>query len=271
MDTRPIGVFDSGLGGLTVVRQLLKELPGEHIVYFGDTGRVPYGTRSPDTIKRYTAEDCRFLRRFDVKMLIAACGTASSVGVDVLSEQPVPAIGVVSSAAAAAVAASKTGRIGVLATAATVQTDTFGSRIRAERPSAEVFSKACPLFVSLVENGWIDENDEVTIATAKRYLEPLIAADIDTLILGCTHFPLLSPILQNLLGDGVTLIDSGREAAVAARALLTSQNLLGADTGGHCRFFVSDRPSGFADIAHMFLGREVSGDVELIDTALLAE
>lgn len=271
MDTRPIGVFDSGLGGLTVVRQLLNELPGENIVYFGDTGRVPYGTRSPETIKRYTAEDCRFLSRFDVKLVIAACGTASSVGADVLSGLSLPAIGVVTAAADAAAKATKNGNIGVIATAATVRTDAFGSRIRQLRPDANVVSQACPLFVSLVENGWIAEDDEVTIATAKRYLQPLIEADIDTLIMGCTHFPILAPILHNLLGDGVTLIDSGREAAKAAHALLDANGTLGAADGGSCRFFVSDRPQGFADVANMFLGREVSADVEIIDPSLLSE
>ncbi len=271
MDTRPIGVFDSGLGGLTVVRQLLKELPGEHIVYFGDTGRVPYGTRSPDTIKRYTAEDCRFLRRHDVKMIIAACGTASSVGTDVLACQPVPAIGVVEATSAAAVNATKNGRIGVLGTAATVQTDAFGKAMRAKAPAVQVISNACPLFVPLVENGWIAEDDEVTILTARRYLQPLINAEIDTLILGCTHFPLLAPILQRILGDGVTLIDSGREAAKAAHALLAENGTLGATEAGTCRFFVSDRPQGFADVATMFLGREVSANVEIIDPSLLSE
>ena len=271
MDTRPIGVFDSGLGGLTVVRQLLKELPGEDIVYFGDTGRVPYGTRSPETIRRYTAEDCRFLRHHDVKMIIAACGTASSVGAEVLGAQPVPAIGVVNATADAAVAASKSGRIGVIATAATVGTDAFGSRIRQMNPAATVVSQACPLFVSLVENGWIDRDDEVTIATAKRYLAPLMEANIDTLIMGCTHFPILAPILQDILGEGVTLIDSGREAAVAAHTLLASNGTLGAASGGQCRFFVSDRPGGFADVANMFLGRHVDGDVEVVDTASFKE
>lgn len=271
MDTRPIGVFDSGLGGLTVVRQLLRELPGEDIVYFGDTGRVPYGTRSPDTIKRYTAEDCRFLRRFDVKMIIAACGTASSVGTEVLRALPIPAIGVVDAAAHTAVRATRSGRIGVIGTAATVQTDAFGKKVRTADKDAQVFSQACPLFVSLVENGWIAEDDEVTLATAKRYLTPLIEADIDTLIMGCTHFPLLAPVLQRVLGDGVTLIDSGREAAIAARRLLDENRLLGSTDGGSCRFFVSDRPQGFSDIAQMFLGREVQDNVELIDPALLSE
>lgn len=271
MDTRPIGVFDSGLGGLTVVRRLLEELPNEDIVYFGDTGRVPYGTRSPDTIKRYTAEDCHFLRRHDVKMIIAACGTASSVGTIVLQDQPVPAIGVVEATAKAAADATRSGRIGVIGTAATVQTDAFGKTIRTHKPAAQVFSKACPLFVSLVENGWIAEDDEVTIATAKRYLAPLIDAQIDTLIMGCTHFPLLAPILRGILGDGVTLIDSGSAAASAAKELLTAHDMLTDATDGHCRFFVSDRPQGFADVAEMFLGRKVSADVELIDPALLSE
>ncbi len=271
MDTRPIGVFDSGLGGLSVVRQLLAELPGEHIVYFGDTGRVPYGTRSDATIRRYTAEDCGFLRRYDVKMIIAACGTASSVGAEVLSSLDIPAIGVVKAAASTAANASQNGNIGVLGTAATVRTDAFGKEIRALRPDAQVFSQACPLFVSLVENGWIAEDDEVTIATAKRYLQPLIDADVDTVILGCTHFPLLSPILQNLLGEGVTLIDSGRETAKAAHALLAQHDLLGQERDGDCRFFVSDTPQGFAEVATMFLGRVVSGEVEKIDTAMLSE
>ncbi len=270
MDNRPIGVFDSGLGGLTVVRQLLRELPNEHIVYFGDTGRVPYGTRSPETIRRYTAEDCRFLERFNVKLIIAACGTASSVGVDVLRTQPIPAIGVVEATADAAVRATKNGRIGVLGTAATVQTDAFGKAMRALDPTVQVVSNACPLFVSLVENGWIDKDDEVTILTAKRYLQPLIEAGIDTLILGCTHFPLLAPILQAILGDSVTLIDSGRETAKAAHALLSSQDALGGDDGD-CRFFVSDTPQGFSRVAEMFLGRTVSDDVEMIDAALLSE
>ena len=271
MDTRPIGVFDSGLGGLTVVRQLLKELPHEDIVYFGDTGRVPYGTRSPETIRRYTAEDCRFLRRHDVKMIIAACGTASSVGADVLTSLPIPTVGVVDAASAAAVKATRSGRIGVIGTAATVGTDAFGVRIRELRADAAVFSEACPLFVSLVENGWIAPDDEVTVATAKRYLAPLMKADIDTLIMGCTHFPLLAPIFAAILGDDVALIDAGREAAVAAHALLEREDMLGDSENGRCRFFVSDRPGGFCDVASMFLGRDVEEDVTEIDPGLMAE
>ncbi len=271
MDNRPVGVFDSGLGGLTVVRQLLTELPGEQIIYFGDTGRVPYGTRSPETISRYTAEDCRFLRRFDVKMIIAACGTASSVASGILGALPLPAIGVVEAAAKAAALATRSGRIGVIGTAATVRTDAFGKAIRAYAPHTQVFCRACPLFVPLVENGWIAPDDEVSTATARRYLAPLKEAGIDTLIMGCTHFPLLAPILRGVLGENVTLIDAGREAAIAARALLTNQNMLRESGDGHCRFFVSDRPQGFSEVAEMFLGREVHNDVETIDPALLSD
>lgn len=271
MDNRPIGVFDSGLGGLTVVRQLLAELPEEQIIYFGDTGRVPYGTRSPETVSRYTAEDCRFLRRFDVKMIIAACGTASSVASGVLKALPLPAIGVVEPAAKAAAGASQSGRIGVIGTTATVRTDAFGRSVHMHAPNAQVFSRACTLFVPLVENGWIAPDDEVAVATAKRYLAPLKQANIDTLIMGCTHFPLLAPILSEVLGSGVTLIDAGREAAVAARELLTKRDMLRESGEGHCRFFVSDRPQGFADVAEMFLGRDVHNDVETIDPALLSD
>jgi len=271
MDNRPIGVFDSGLGGLTVVRQLLQELPDESIVYFGDTGRVPYGTRSPETIRRYTAEDCRFLRQHDVKMIIAACGTASSVGAEVLQGLPIPTVGVVDAAADAAVSATRSGRIGVIGTAATVGTDAFGKRIRSRRPDAAVFSQACPLFVSLVENGWIEPDNEVTVATAKRYLKPLIEAQIDTLIMGCTHFPLLAPVFAAILGEGVTLIDAGREAAIDAHTLLAERDMLSADGRSDCRFFVSDRPDGFCDVAEMFLGRNIDGDVQEIDPGLMTE
>ncbi|MBQ9414369.1 MAG: glutamate racemase [Clostridia bacterium] len=271
MDNRPIGVFDSGLGGLTVVRQRIKELPKERIVYFGDTGRVPYGTRGCDVISRYTAEDCAFLRRFDVKMIIAACGTASSVAPHVLKALPLPALGVVDATGAAAAAATKSGKIGVIGTAATVSTDAFGKAIRARAPQAQVFSQACPLFVPLVENGWIDPQDEVAIAIAKRYLQPLKDQQVDTLIMGCTHFPLLSPIFAEILGDGVTLIDAGRETAIAAHKMLEAGDALTADGDGECRFFVSDRPQGFADIAEMFLGRPIRANVETVDIARLSD
>ncbi|MBR3290293.1 MAG: glutamate racemase [Clostridia bacterium] len=270
MDPRPIGVFDSGLGGLTAVRQLLARLPRERIIYFGDTGRVPYGTRGDAVIEKYAAEDSRFLLRREVKLIIAACGTVSSVAPHVLAGLPVPAIGVVEPAAKAAAAATKNGRIGVIGTAATIRSRSFAKRVEQIDPALQVVSQACPLFVPLVENGWIDPADEVTRLTAARYLTPLKENGVDTLIMGCTHFPLLKPHLAAVLGDRVTLIDAGEEAARACESILREQDALGAtDAQGGCEFYVTDRPQNFLSVAEMFLGRTVRQDVEVVDLASL--
>lgn len=265
MDDRPIGVFDSGLGGLTVVRELMRELPGEDIVYFGDTGRVPYGTRSRETIQKYARQDCRFLLRERVKRIIAACGTVSSAAPDVLRELPVPATGVVEPAADAAAAATRNGRIGVLGTTATIRSGAFRRRIEQKRPGALVMPQACPLFVPLVENGWIGRGDEVTALTVRRYLAPLKEAGVDTLILGCTHFPLLADVIGDEMG-GVTLIDAGRAAAEAcARDLRSSDALHTPGCGGTHRFYVSDQPEDFSRVAELFLGCAVREDVSVLD------
>lgn len=266
MDKRPIGVFDSGLGGLSVVRQLLALLPGEDLVYFGDTARVPYGTRSPRVLEQYTREDCRFLLAKDVKFIIAACGTVSSVAPHILNELPVPAMGVVEPTVKAALAATQNGKIGLLGTTATVNSGAFHRGITALRADAKVFSQACPLFVSLVESGWIDPENEATVAVARRYLQPLMDQGVDTIILGCTHFPLLTPVIRRIVGEGVALIDSGAACAAACRDLLAATNALNAQTrNGDCRFFVSDRPHDFTAVASMFLGRPVEDDIHLID------
>lgn len=266
MDNRPIGVFDSGLGGLTVVRQLIRQLPDENIVYFGDTGRVPYGTRSPETIEKYTRQDSRFLLSEDVKIIIAACGTVSSVAPHVLSTLPVPATGVVEPAADAAAAASRNGRVGVLGTAATIRSHSFRKRIEQTRPDIQIFEQACPLFVPLVENGWIGKDDEVTRLTARRYLEPLRKRGVDTILLGCTHFPLLAPIIADVVGNDVTLIDAGQAAAVAcAKRLAETGSLNESGRSGKHRFFVSDRPEDFTRVADMFLGCNVDGDIHTLD------
>ncbi len=266
MDTRPIGVFDSGLGGLTVVRQLLEQLPGEDIVYFGDTGRVPYGTRSRETIEKYARQDCRFLLGKDVKQIIAACGTVSSTALHVLEGLPVPACGVVEATAAAAVKASRSGRIGVMGTSATIRSGAFPRRIETLRPGAQVFSAACSMLIPLVENGWIDPDDEVARAILHRYLAPLKAEGVDTLILGCTHFPLLAPLISAEMGETVRLIDSGQETAAACAAALAARQALNpTKKRGSCRFYVSDRVEGFSQIAHIFLGREVEDDVEMVE------
>ncbi|MDD3692519.1 MAG: glutamate racemase [Oscillospiraceae bacterium] len=266
MDNRPIGVFDSGLGGLTVVRQLIRELPGEQIIYFGDTGRVPYGTRSPETIEKYTRQDCNFLLKEDVKLIIAACGTVSSVAPHVLNTLPVPALGVVEPAAKAAATVTRNGIIGVIGTSATINSGSFLINIRKIRPSSQVVEQACPLFVPLVENGWIDENDEVTCLTARRYLLPLLNQGVDTLLLGCTHFPLLKPIISKILGPSVTLIDPGKIAATKCAQMLAENDMLCEKSGnGSLRFYLSDRTEDFARVAGMFLGRDVNGDVHTIN------
>ena len=264
MDNRPIGVFDSGLGGLTAVRCLQELLPHEDIIYFGDTGRVPYGTRSAETIRRYAAEDCRLLLERDVKYIIAACGTVSSVAGDVLANLPVPATGVVLPTAAAAAAATQNGNIGILGTAATIRSAAFERALLNIDSSFKMTATPCPLFVSLVENGWINEDDPVTVLTARRYLEAVRQADVDTLILGCTHFPLLAPIIQKELGSAVKLIDSGWETARLCAERLRKGDQLATHETGHCRFLVSDQADGFSRVAEIFLGHSVEETIETI-------
>ena len=264
MDQRAIGVFDSGLGGLSAVRHLQNLLPGENIVYFGDTGRVPYGTRSRETIRRYTEEDCRLLLEHDVKFIIAACGTVSSVAADLLDALPVPATGVVVPTAKAAAAATKNKRVGILGTAATIRSTSFEKALLAIDPEIQVTATPCPLFVPLVESGWIAENDEVAIPMVRRYLSDVKAAKVDTLILGCTHFPLLAPIIRAELGDDVTLIDSGRETAKRCATILRETDALAVRDEGKSLYYVSDQPEDFSRVAEIFLGKSVRGTVEKV-------
>ena len=264
MDNRPIGVFDSGLGGLTAVRHLREILPNENIVYFGDTGRVPYGTRSRDTIRRYALEDCQLLLEKDVKFIIAACGTVSSVAYDILDALPVPAIGVVQPTASAALAATRNGRIGILGTTATIRSASFERALKSIDAQINVTATACPLFVSLVESGWILPDDDVAVPMVRRYLTDVKSAGIDTLILGCTHFPLLSPIIQEELGNQVTLIDSGRETAIACAESLKNTDSLAQREVGTAAYFVSDQPEGFSHVAEIFLGQSVEQSVEMV-------
>ena len=264
MDNRPIGVFDSGLGGLTAVRRLQQLLPNEEIVYFGDTGRVPYGTRSRETIRRYAEEDCRFLLDHDVKFIIAACGTVSSVAPDILATLPVPAIGVVEPTAAAAAAATRSGKIGIIGTAATVRSGSFEQALLTINPKLSITGTPCPLFVPLVESGWIGQDDPVAVPMVHRYLAQIRAAGVDTLILGCTHFPLLAPIIQQELGEDVTLIDSGFETARLCAARLQESDALACLRDCRSRFFVSDQPEGFSQVAAIFLGHSVEGQVEMV-------
>ena len=214
MDTRPIGVFDSGLGGLTAVRQLRRLLPGEDIVYFGDTGRVPYGSRGHDVIVRYAQQDIRFLLSQNVKFIMAACGTVSSTYPSAEAAQlPVPYTGVIGAAARAAAAATKNKRIGVIGTAATIRSDSYATQLKDLVPGVQIFARACPLFVPLVENGYVN-GDKVTQLMIEEYLTPVRDSGIDTLILGCTHYPLLKKMIGDFVGDSVTLIDPGKLTAI---------------------------------------------------------
>ena len=263
MDRRPIGVFDSGMGGLTAVRELIHLMPEEDIVYFGDTGRVPYGTRSPSTIFQYARQDIAFLLSKNVKFLLAACGTVSSIlPADYTAALPVPFAGVVDAASAAAAAATKTGRIGVIGTSATIRSGSYEERLHRMNADFRVFARACPMFVPLVENGYVEPGDPVTAAIARQYLTPLREDEVDTLILGCTHYPLIAPAIAGVMGPEVTLIDAGREGALLARRRLTELGLLApaGQTGG-AEYYVSDEPEGLLPFIRLFVGGDERGPV----------
>ena len=252
-DPRPVGVFDSGVGGLTAVREIFRALPGESVVYFGDTARVPYGTKSRDTVTRFSLEISSFLVRQNIKCLLVACNTASSYALDALTRRlDVPVVGVIEPAAVAAVSASPHGRIGVIGTMGTVASGAYPSAIERLAPGTQVISRACPLFVPLAEEGWVAH--PVTRAVAEEYLRELRNGNLESLILGCTHYPLLAPLLADLMGPGVTLVDSGAEAARAMAELLRERGQLAAGTNPVHRFFLSDEPRNFGRIAESFLG-----------------
>ncbi len=267
MDPRPIGVFDSGLGGLTTVRELRRLLPGEDIVYFGDTGRVPYGSRSRETIIRYARQDVAFLRTFDLKLIVIACGTVSTTAMEVLArENPIPVLGVVAPAADAAARATRSGKIGLIGTQASIRSGAYEALIHARDPMAQVISQPCPLFVPLVENGRFRPGDVVIETVVSEYLAPLKRRGVDTLVLGCTHYPLLEEVISNFMGPDVTLVNAGAEGARAAAERLTFEGALSNRTeGGGCRYFVSDRQEDFSRLASIFLGWDVTGQVGQVD------
>ena len=263
MDKRPIGVFDSGLGGLTAVKELERLLPNEKIVYFGDTGRVPYGTKGRDTIKKYAFQDIRFLNSFDVKAIVIACGTVSSVAFDeAVAAFTLPIIGVVKPTARAAVRETRNGRIGVLGTSATIGSGAYEKAILALLPSAQIKSRACPLFVPLVENGYFARDNKIAQLAAHEYLDEFVGV-VDTLILGCTHYPLLRGVIENILPD-VILVDAGLETAKSAVEILERNDLLSGEDGGS-RFYVSDCTDDFARLAGIFLEHRVADSVEKIE------
>ena len=264
-DKRPIGVFDSGLGGLTVVKEIIKELPNEDIIYFGDTGRVPYGTRSVDTIKKYAKQDEAFLLSHNVKLIVAACGTVSSVAGDTALSLPVPFFEVVSHAAKDAAKLTRNGKIAVIGTNATIKSEQHKAEILKVNPNLSVINCACPLFVPLVEEGWHKADDIVVLETVKRYLKPIIDFGADTLILGCTHYPVLQDAIRKVLGDGVTLINAGTTTAKAVADFIRKEDLEN-QNGGERKFFVSDKPAFFKEQAGVLLGPDVdTAKIEKVD------
>ena len=254
-DPRPIGVFDSGLGGLTTVRELFRTLPQESVVYFGDTARLPYGTKSRDTVTRFSLEIASFLVRQNIKCLVVACNTSSSYALDALTRRlDVPVIGVIEPAARAAVAVSPRGRIGLIGTLATVASGAYPQLIHRLMPGASVISRACPMFVPLIEEGWVDH--PVLRQVAEEYLVEVRNGGLESLILACTHYPLIAPLVQELMGPSVRLLDSGAEAARATAQLLRERGQLAAGPAQH-HFFLSDERINFARIAQSFLGRDL--------------
>src|SRR6266566_5064405 len=254
----PIGVFDSGVGGLTVVRALMQHLPRERIAYFGDTARVPYGIKSDATIAHYATQIAEFLLARRVKLLIIACNTMAAVAARTIADlAPVPVLDVIAAGAAGAVAATRRRRIGVIGTLATIHSGAYEQAIRRLDEAAHVWSQPCPLFVPLVEEGWFDH--PVARLTAQEYLAPLTAQSVDTLVLGCTHYPLLKPLLHDVVGAGVTLVDSADAMAQQTDVLLRAQALQrrGDDRVEH-QFFVTDVPQRFQKVGEQFLGHALA-------------
>ncbi len=266
MDKRAIGVFDSGLGGLTAVAELRRRLPSENIIYFGDTGRVPYGSRGRDVIVKYATQDCAFLKTFDIKAILVACGTVSATSLDVLrSKFDLPITGVVEGAARKAAKVTKSGRIGVIATAASIATGVYSRELAAIDKSLTVYEKACPLFVPIVENGRFDRFDPLAKLLVADYLKELRDLDIDTLVLGCTHYPLLADAISDYMGSGVTLVSSGAEAAATLADTLNETNSLCGSMKGETSYYVSDSVEDFRRYASMYLGTDLDGTAEKVD------
>ena len=253
---RPIGVFDSGIGGLSVVKELRKLLPGEDIVYFGDTARLPYGTKSKETVVRFSCEIVRFLMRFRIKLGVVACHTASSYSLPTLRRHfSIPILGVVQPGARQALALTRTRRIGVLGTRATVQSCSYEKEMKRLDPQVKVTSQSCPLFVPLVEEGHF--NGEITHRIAENYLDPMARSGVDTVILGCTHYPLLKDAIGSIFGPRVQLVDSAQAVAWQVRDLLEAQGLLVNGRQGRVRYFVSDEPRHFIKIGSLFLNGKI--------------
>lgn len=258
----PIGVFDSGIGGLTVLHRIMEVLPKESAIYLGDTARSPYGTKSPETVLKYSFENADFLLEKGVKLVVVACNTSSAIALDALKAQlPVPVVGVIEPGARRAYETTKNKRVGVIGTDATIQSGAYTRALRALDPALEIYSRSCPLFVPLVEEGWLD--NAVAESVVAAYLGSLKQSGIDTLILGCTHYPLLKKAIRKFLSDGVKLVDSAAEVAQEVKAVL-KKHALGRDKGrGGPSFFVTDAPERFIKVGRRFLGDRVESAVRI--------
>jgi glutamate racemase len=267
---RPLGVFDSGIGGLTVLRALCTRLPAENFIYLGDTARLPYGTKSRESVVRYSIQASDALVERDIKCLVIACNTASAVALPALRDRyaPLPVIGVLRPGAEAAVAASVSGRIAVLATEGTVQGGAYQAAIHAQRPTARVIAQACQLFVALTEEGWVE--GPLVTGIVRRYLEPIFSAPAeehpDCLLLGCTHFPVLQPVFRAVVGPSIAIVDSAATTAAAVERMLVSENLQSVGKKGTTQLLATDSPMRFARVGGTFLGERIDKErVESID------
>lgn len=262
---KPIGVFDSGVGGLTVVKELINHLPNEEIIYFGDTARVPYGIKSKETVIRFSIENILFLLKHDVKLICVACNTVSSFALPVIRNYfRVPIVGVITPGVGEAVHSSRNKRVGVIGTRGTINSRAYEDEIKQMDPSIKVTAVACPLFVPFAEEGWLE--GKVVEDVVRMYLNPLKKAKVDTVILGCTHYPLLKPVIKQVLGNDVKLVDSAKQVAVEVKRILTTESLINKEKSskGKQKFYVSDNPKWFNDLACRFLGKVVK-DVTKVD------
>lgn len=264
MSWKSIGIFDSGLGGLTVLKEIVKALPQEDTIYLGDTARVPYGTKSPETVTRYAREITSFLVSKDIKLLVVACNTASAVSLEALKEHfNIPIVGVIEPGARRAVSVTKSGKVGVIGTEGTIKSGAYTKAIKRLSPQVEVLTRACPLFVPLAEEGWVD--NEIARLTAESYLSGLRSEGVDTLVLGCTHYPLLKKVIGETVGSAVRLVDSAEETARMVTEILRNEGLLRpvSEKGNH-HYYVTDVPAGFIRVGNRFLGGNL-GDVYQVD------
>lgn len=262
MDRDAIGIFDSGVGGLTVMQKLMERLPHENLVYLGDTARYPYGNKSAETVQRYSFENTEFLVDKGIKLLVVACNSASAVALDALQERyDVPVVGVIEPGARAAAARTRNGRVGVIGTEATIASGSYTRSLKKIRPGIEIYTRACPLFVPLAEEGWTD--NAIARATVALYLGSLKKSGIDTLILGCTHYPLLKPAIGKFLGKKVTLVDSAEETAREVRETLGKNGSMRRRGRGSTSFFVTDVPDRFVKVGGRFLGERVESAVRI--------